>query len=229
MTLANFNSNFNFQLRALQQAAECCGIVPSVPVPPVPDCLYYSEFFDSSGGCFSSGFWDFEGCLTDFTCFSSLYPNGYYVQDAAPIMFDGCSHLVVLSQNNTTPPDINYTNGLGFPAVQGWTPLCKFGCVQTTSFRPTNPVDRMVFCGISIFFSSYGGNLDFTDIPLSEIILFAAIRTYFPTCTGVNITDDGAGNITIQYFDIWWDDYIGLINQFSDGITTYPIILSACP
>lgn len=40
MTLANFNTNFNWQLRALKQAADCCGIVPYVP--PVPSCYCYT-------------------------------------------------------------------------------------------------------------------------------------------------------------------------------------------
>jgi len=36
MTLANFNSNFNWQLRALKQATECCGVVPNLPPTPPP-------------------------------------------------------------------------------------------------------------------------------------------------------------------------------------------------
>lgn len=48
MTLANFNSNFNWQLRALQQAAGCCGIVPNLP-PPTP-CYCY-EITSITGTC----------------------------------------------------------------------------------------------------------------------------------------------------------------------------------
>ena len=39
MTLANFNSNFNWQLRMLKEAADCCGIIPPIP-PPVSKCLW---------------------------------------------------------------------------------------------------------------------------------------------------------------------------------------------
>lgn len=203
------------------------GLLPGGGGSP-SNCLYYSEFIDNSGGCFSSGFWDFEGCLTDFYCLASLYPNGYYVQDAAPVIFDGCSHLVVLSEDILPPPNINYINGIGNPATQGWTALCNYGCVQTSQFRPTYQVDRMTFCNISIFFSSYGGNIDFNDIPLAEGILFSAIKTYFPTCTGVTITMDGAGFVTVQFFDIWWSDNLGFTNQFSNGVDTYSMQLLPC-
>ena len=38
MTLANFNSNFNWQYRMLKEAAECCGIVPDLPPPTACYC-----------------------------------------------------------------------------------------------------------------------------------------------------------------------------------------------
>ena len=48
MTLANFNSNFNWQLRALQQAAECCGIVPDLPPGPPPSENCWCGIFEYS-------------------------------------------------------------------------------------------------------------------------------------------------------------------------------------
>lgn len=48
MTLANFNSNFNWQLKVLQQAVDCCGIIPNLP--PSTPCYCY-EVTLISGTC----------------------------------------------------------------------------------------------------------------------------------------------------------------------------------
>jgi hypothetical protein len=53
MTLANFKSNFNWQLRALQQLTDCCGVVPNDPgpPPPPPTACYCYEVSIISGEC----------------------------------------------------------------------------------------------------------------------------------------------------------------------------------
>lgn len=51
MTLANFNSNFNWQLRALQKAAGCCGIVPNLPPgPPSSEKCWCATFTYTKAG-----------------------------------------------------------------------------------------------------------------------------------------------------------------------------------
>jgi hypothetical protein len=80
MTLANFNSNFNWQLRALQQAAECCGIVPDLPPgppPPVTDCYWYVQVNDPY--CIGFGFQSQDWSLNGLD-----YPSGWFSLMTAP-------------------------------------------------------------------------------------------------------------------------------------------------
>lgn len=57
MTLANFNSNFNWQYRMLKQAAECCGVVPELGPSP-PACLCYDLIGPEQG----SAVFSFKTC-----------------------------------------------------------------------------------------------------------------------------------------------------------------------
>lgn len=173
--------------------------------PPAAVCAYYNQIIDNTSGCFSTGLYDFEGCLNDFNCLASLYPNGYYVQDASGALFDFCSHLTVISNSTSQPAPINYLDFNGNPQTSNWTALCDYGCVQTNLFFVDNLIQEMNFCGIDISMSSYGGDLDLYDIPTAEAVLFGVFKTYFPSCTAVSIYFDGVKFLRITIFDIYYD------------------------
>lgn len=108
MTLANFNSNFNWQLRMLKEAADCCGIVPPPP-PPVPKCLWLGNA--NNGGDTLS----FENPITTWA--GDYYFNG--VNGQAAYQLD----LGVFSLTDQLTPSTFFVWSLedGGSAPIGWT------------------------------------------------------------------------------------------------------------
>jgi hypothetical protein len=146
MTLANFNSNFNFQLRALQQAAECCGIVPDLPPappPPVVDCYWFGKLHDGTCSQFSTftANWTLNG-VEVFSGWNTLMVAPPYGTVGNAIQYtdnlSGCSNIpndyyfwTVVPSTTLTLPSLIGNDGNGDPiTVDMFGPICDRKCYE---------------------------------------------------------------------------------------------------
>ena len=169
MTLANFNSNFNWQLRALQQAAGCCGIVPNLP-PPTP-CYCY-EITSITGTC-TIEYIDCDGnpqtTITDKT-----YPVHVCAQEntvnlicLAPLNAATVSGGTVICTNTVEcQPLCYYYIALGDVANSGFNPIFQEPVAVITS----GTFNSYTFPNWSNMMTSYyptSGGFAFTTDPFS--------------------------------------------------------------
>lgn len=147
MTLANFNSNFNFQLRALQQAAECCGIVPDLPPappPPVVDCYWFGKLHDGTCTQFNSFpvIWTLNG-VEVFSGWNTLMTNPPYGTVGNAVQYTdnlaGCGpssnseyyFWTVVPSTTLTLPSLIGNDGNGDPiTVDMVGPICDRKCYE---------------------------------------------------------------------------------------------------
>lgn len=196
MTLANFNSNFNFQLRALQQAAECCGIVPDLPPeppPPVTDCYWYVQVNDP----YCTGFspfpqeWELNG-LPYSNVWSNLMiappygTNGGGTNFADPLVgcgsFNYSSYYMWTMVPSTTLslPALNGFDSFGNPITYFMNgPICSTKCYEG-SFSS--------LFGSSIVYGINTGELNASDYsifvdltsPSASSDFASQLRIYYP-------------------------------------------------
>ena len=190
MTLANFNSNFNWQLRMLKEAAECCGIVPPPPPPPLCDNFRYATV----SSVFGASLYNFTGWTIDGLDF-----NSNYVAVAAS---KGCStnnpvtnlaepffgQEVILWYYGTVDPVFTVLDDIGNPIALNWKTICTKTCYETQIPGPfsfiTDIVSGVDFVTFTIFPNkTWGANLDVSNP--SDI---AAAEAYYKQLSGASTT-----------------------------------------
>ena len=239
MTLANFKSNFNFQLRALQQATECCGIVPdNVPPAPAVDCYFYTFLYDPA--CFSFNITTTDWVLNGFTFdmgwnnIMVLPPYGTIGNGQAYVdPSSGCGAFnyssyylwtVVPSTTLTLPPLVgNDSNGnpVSYPMLG---PICDRKCYEG-SFR--SGLGSTIIYGINtaeLYATDYSFFVDLSS-PTASSDFVNQLGIFYPvTPIGVNIIENAPGDYTIRIdglyslgvtVDILMDDGItvGTLNE----------------
>lgn len=242
MTLANFNSNFNWQLRMLKEAAECCGIVPDLPPtpPPVGDCYWYGKLHDASClGFFSfSGDWDLNGVFYTTGLWPTLMQNPPYgtagnaVQYTDPL--SGCGSFansdyyfwtVVPNTVLTLPPLTGTDPNTSLPvSVTMLGPICTPKCYEGTFRSGLGSFYLIGFNTAEINAPEYSTNVDLTS-PSASSDLTAALRTYYPspplnaTVTVVGpdeyiIRIDGVYSLGTEIY-VYMDDFVtvGTLNE----------------
>ena len=154
MTLANFNSNFNWQYRMLKEAADCCGIVPDLPPappPPIVDCYWYATVHDPN--CIGFGTFAFDWTLNGEPVWTGLWPslmqNPPYGSAGSALQYtdnlSGCGAYAysdyyfwtVVPSTVLTLPDLTGNDSNGNPVtVKMLGPVCATKCYEG-SFRST--------------------------------------------------------------------------------------------
>ena len=216
MTLANFNSNFNFQLRALQQAAECCGIVPDLPPTPplVFDCYFYTFITDPTCTAFNivAVEWELNSIPFSFGWYNLMIAspygtvgNGYQYTDplngCGAGVFNNSSYYmwtVVPSTTLTLPPLVgNDSNGnpVSYPMLG---PICDRKCYEG-SFR--SGLGSTIIYGINTAEVNAGEYSFYVDLslPSANLDFVNALGQFYPsTPIGVTITENAPGDYTIR-------------------------------
>ena len=183
MTLANFNSNFNWQLRMLKEAADCCGIVPDLPPAPVVDCYWYTKVHDNSCSFFNDVFaaWDLNGQPT-FN-WSSLMVNPPYGTTGYAIQYSdnssGCGFSsyadfylwTVVPSTISSLPQLTGIDSFGNPVFYNmFGPICTPKCYVGTLFSST---------GTSIINAFNTAELNVTDYSIFIDLLDPAVNFNF--------------------------------------------------
>ncbi len=198
MTLANFNSNFNWQLRALQQAAECCGIVPDLPPappPPVTDCYWFGKLHDGTctGFLSFSADWTLNG-IPVFAGWATLMQNPPYGTVGNAIQYTdnltGCGSFsnsdyyfwTVVPSTTLALPSLIGNDSNGDPLTVDMTgPICDRNCYEgVVSLGKT---------GSTIVFGINTAELNATDYsifvdlnsPTVDTDFAAALGQYYPS------------------------------------------------
>lgn len=218
MTLANFNSNFNWQLRMLKEAADCCGIIPDVPPtppPPVVDCYWYGKLHDPN--CFSfgapfGGDWDLNGVGYTSGSWPTLMQNPPYgtvgnaMQYTDPL--SGCGSFAssdfyfwtVVPSTVLTLPPLTGTDPttLSPVSVTMLGPICTTKCYEGTFRVGTGSVNMIGFLSAEINASEYSMFVDLTD-PGASLNLTTEIGRYYPSLPlSVTVTIVGPDEYTIR-------------------------------
>lgn len=216
MTLANFNSNFNWQLRALQQAAECCGIVPDLP-PASQNCYFYTFFSDPNCAYFNSISTDWV--LNGFT-FLMGWPNlmvtppyGSTGNGVSYIDFSsGCGSFnassyymwtMVPTTTLTLPPLVgNDSNGnpVSYPMLG---PICGTKCYEGSliSFTGTTYVYSIVTAEVNA--SAYSIFVDLSS-PTASDDFVNQLSIFYPAASiTVNIVVNAPNDYTIRINNLY--------------------------
>lgn len=241
MTLANFNSNFNWQLRALQQAAECCGIIPDnvPPLPPV-DCYFYGKLHDPS--CFNffslSGDWDLNGVFYTTGLWPTLMQNPPYgttgnaVQYGDPLSGCGSSQAsdyyfwtVVPSTVLTLPPLTGTDPNTLLPvSVTMLGPICTQKCYEGTFRSVFGSIYLIGLNTAEINAPEYSMSVDLTQ-PTASLDLTNQLRQFYPSPPlNATVTIVGPDEYTIRidgvyslgtFILVYMDDFItvGTLNE----------------
>lgn len=194
MTLANFNSNFNWQLRALKQAAECCGIVPdNVPPPPVTDCYWFGKLHDGTctGFLSFSADWTLNGTPV-FAGWATLMQNPPYGTVGNAIQYTdnltGCGPFsnsdyyfwTVVPSTTLALPSLIGNDSSGNPLTVDMTgPICDRKCYQGIV---TLAASSIVF-GINTAELNASDYSIFVDLnsPTVDTDFAAALGQYYPS------------------------------------------------
>ena len=215
MTLANFNSNFNFQLRALQQAAECCGIVPDLPPappPPVVDCYWFGKLHDGTCTQFNSFpvIWTLNG-VDVFSGWNTLMTNPPYGTVGNAVRYTdnlaGCGpssnseyyFWTVVPSTTLTLSSLIGNDGNGDPiTVDMIGPICTPKCYEGT-FR--SAFGSTIVYGINtgeVNATEYSLFIDLSD-PNVDINFAVALGQYYPSPPmTVTVTVVGPDEYTIR-------------------------------
>jgi hypothetical protein len=125
MTLANFNSNFNWQLRALQQAAGCCGYLNNNVV--INDCYNYF-IFSNPDGFFG---WTIDGLSLISDNVGDVVMPSYGGFGNVWIDGGGRETCIIGYIDPTAPPTPVILDDLGNPVPIVWTPCCSpLACLE---------------------------------------------------------------------------------------------------
>lgn len=132
MTLANFNSNFNWQLRMLKEAAECCGIVPVVPPPRT--CCYYAVFTaDGKYTIYNPQTLGYE--ILDADTVNGIMPFlggfGNVLSNDVLSVTTTCTLGFILTEGDPIPT-VDIRDGALNPVVLNWVPYCNERCYTIT-------------------------------------------------------------------------------------------------
>jgi hypothetical protein len=198
MTLANFNSNFNFQLRALQQAAECCGIVPSIPVPPEPICFYFGEYysapdnnFDNStmnGNPFNTEIYTITGNASDSINISSY-----------PIIYDIRFVWTLTNDINTLPSLPTAFNSFNDPINATWVQGgCRLTCFEL--LVPQTDVNfSLLYLGISSLVVLDRAGFGIIGWDISNPAIVSIIDSYWKSAFGSQVSVTSTPDINGDY------------------------------
>jgi hypothetical protein len=234
MTLANFNSNFNWQLRALKQAAECCGIIPDnvPPLPPV-DCYWYVQVNDvyCSGFSFLSQEWELNGLPFSggwnnlmiappygtvgggLLVLDPLTPCGFFSSYSSYYMW------TILPSTTLTLPALTGFDSLGNPVSYNMLgPICGTKCYEGT-FRSVFGSTIVYGMNTAEFnISNYSIFIDLTD-PGASVNFTAMLVSYYGPGASGTVTIVGPDEYTLTINNI---NSLGtFVNIFmDDGVTT---------
>jgi len=234
MTLANFNSNFNWQLRMLKEAAECCGIVPDLPPappPPLGDCYWYVQVNDPYciGFGFQSQDWELNGLPFPVGWNNLMIAppygtvgNGVLMSDpltvCGPFNFSSYYMWTIVPSTTLTLPALTGFDSLGTPITYFMNGgICDRKCYQgTVSLGKTGSPIVFGINTAELNASDYSILVDLTS-PTVDTDFTAALGQYYPsppmtvTVTGgplpgdINIRIDGLYS-TSAIITVYMDD-----------------------
>ena len=211
MTLANFNSNFNWQLRMLKEAAECCGIIPDNP-PPLPpvDCYWFGKIHDPN--CFSFNPIGTDWLLNGIQPFAwnGLMQNTPYgtvgnaMQYTDP--FSGCSSFAysdyyfwtMVPSSVLTLPDLTGNDSNGNPAlVTMFQGACATKCYEgtLTSLFGSTIIYRIETVEFNA--GEYSFIVDLAD-PAVNTNFTLSLGAYYPPTLNVTVTVVAPNQYTIR-------------------------------
>jgi hypothetical protein len=195
MTLANFNSNFNWQLRALQRAADCCTTV----IGPVSDCYYYVQVNDIYCLSFSAQTQEWE--LNGLPFFGNWYnlmvnppygPIGGATYTIDPLT--GCGPFNASSFYFWTfaaapPPPLIGADSLGNPVSYFFNgPICGKKCYEGTI--------RSNF-GSSIVYGMNTAEFNISDYTIFVDLLDPAVDVNFTNALSIYYGPGASGSVVV--------------------------------
>lgn len=152
MTLANFNNNFNWQLRMLKEAADCCGITPDIPQPPLPPlCFWYLQPGDIYGtswfpfvqqyeldGVLGDANWPAYFASTNWPIDPAIATGRYYRDVSYPGFTEAVDPYWVYVMSRVQPQSVTGIDNFGFPidcnvypTWCNWTAVCEPTCYRS--------------------------------------------------------------------------------------------------
>jgi hypothetical protein len=234
MTLANFNSNFNWQLRALQRAAECC----TTEIGPVSTekCYFYGKVNDPYCASFSAlaQEWDLNGSPP--YAWSGLMINPPYGTEGNAYQFtepgNPCGSYsyssfyfwTMLPSYEVAPPLTGF-DSYGVPiTVSMLGPICGTKCYEGMFNLPFSPF-AYGFNTPEISTTDYSISVDLSS-PTASTDLTNQLRFYYPAPLTATVLYNtlGFGEVIIRIdgvystggtFNILMDDgfTVGTLNE----------------